>query len=138
MMLERYFIPLAPYVLLAVIAILGLGYLASLEKDLRCLKFRLSGPRQAEGALSKSLAQNLKIEVEDLSARVKDAEERAGLMLPAPQRANLNLNKRTQAIRMSRRGEATENIAATLSLSRREVELLLKVYSLTLRAPDST
>jgi len=33
---------------------------------------------------------------------------------------------------MSRRGERAENIAASLSLPRREVELLLKIHGLVL------
>ncbi len=49
-------------------------------------------------------------------------------------KASLNLNKRTQVLRMSRRGERTENIAASLSLPRREVELLLKIHGLVLSA----
>ena len=47
---------------------------------------------------------------------------------PCPPRSGLNLNKRSQVIRMSRRGEQAEKIAASLNLPQREVELLLKVY----------
>ena len=39
---------------------------------------------------------------------------------------SLNLNRRSQIIRMARRGEETASIAATLSAPRNEVELLLK------------
>jgi hypothetical protein len=65
-----------------------------------------------------------------LSARVLDAEERTGVLVPptAP-KSGFNLNKRSQVIRMSRRGEQAEKIAASLNLPQREVELLLKVYS---------
>jgi hypothetical protein len=64
---------------------------------------------------------------------VRDAEERAGIPFAPPSaKASLNLNKRTQALRMSRRGERVENIAASLSLPRREVELLLKIHGLVL------
>jgi hypothetical protein len=41
--------------------------------------------------------------------------------------APMNVGKRTQALRMSRRGQAPERIAAALGITRREVELLLKV-----------
>ena len=41
--------------------------------------------------------------------------------------APLNVSKRSQALRLSRRGQAPERIAAALGLTRREVELLLKV-----------
>lgn len=76
-----------------------------------------------------SAGGELKAQLANLSARVLDAEERAGVLVPpAPPRSGLNLNKRTQALRMSRRGEQAEKIAATLNLPRREVELLLKVH----------
>ncbi len=66
----------------------------------------------------------------ELSARVLDTEERTGVLVPPiPPRSGLNLNKRSQVIRMSRRGEQAEKIAASLNLPQREVELLLKVYS---------
>ena len=128
-MLERYLIPLAPYVLLAATSIVGLLYIACLEKELSSLKSRLRKPREVESALNLSL----KAKLEDLTARLQDAEDRAGIVIPpAPPRASLNLNKRTQVIRMSRRGEPAENIAASLSIPRREVDLLIKVYGLVL------
>ncbi len=45
----------------------------------------------------------------------------------------LNLNKRTHVLRLSRRGDAPDHIAATLHLPRREVELLLKIHELSLK-----
>ncbi len=128
-MLERYLIPLAPLVLLAAASIGGLLYFASLERELSRMKFRLRGSRGPEP----SLGQSLKVKLDDLSARLQDAEDRAGVAVaPAPTKPSLNLNKRTQVIRMSRRGEPTEKIAAALNIPRREVELLLKVYALAL------
>lgn len=128
-MLERYFIPLAPYTLLAAVCIFGLFFLLSFEKEIHRLKSRLVR-RQA---VDNTAARDLKIRIEQLDERVRDAEERAGIAIaPAPPKASLNLNKRTQVLRMSRRGERVENIAASLSLPRREVELLLKIHGLVL------
>jgi hypothetical protein len=42
----------------------------------------------------------------------------------------VNINKRTQALRMVKRGEGPERIAAILNLSPREVDLLVKVERL--------
>ena len=126
-MLERYFIPLAPYVLLASSCIFGLFWLLSFEKEVHRLKSRLSRRQAGDNASTR----DLKIELQQLNERLRDAEERAGIPLTPPSpKANLNLNKRTQVLRMSRRGERSENIAAALSLPRREVELLLKIHSL--------
>jgi hypothetical protein len=132
-MLERYFIPLAPYVLLAAGCIFGLFFLLSFEKEVHRLKTRLAH-RQAGDNTS---THDLKVQVQQLHDRLRDTEERAGIQitLPGP-KASMNLNKRTQVLRMSRRGERSENIAACLSLPRREVELLLKIHGLVLNASN--
>ena len=128
-MLERYFIPLAPYTLLAAVCIFGLFFLLSFEKEIHRLKSRLV----RRHAVDNTAARDLKVRIEQLDERVRDAEERAGIAIaPAAPKASLNLNKRTQVLRMSRRGERVENIAASLSLPRREVELLLKIHGLVL------
>jgi len=58
-----------------------------------------------------------------------NAEQQANhtTVLP-PGRSSVNLSKRSQVIRLSKRGESVEAIAGTLALPRREVELLLKVH----------
>lgn len=53
-------------------------------------------------------------------------EEAGGTAAAAPA-AGLNLSKRSQALRMSRRGDPAGRIAAALGIPRREVDLLLKV-----------
>jgi hypothetical protein len=134
-MLERYFIPLAPYALLAVGCVFGLFFLLSFEKEMRGLKARLAGRQAGESAS----AHDLKIQLHQLNERLRDAEERAGVPIAPPMpKASLNLNKRTQVLRMSRRGERPENIAASLSLPRREVELLLKIHGLILNGSSET
>jgi hypothetical protein len=130
-MLERYFIPLAPYALLAACCIFGLFFLLSFEKEIRRLKSRLAGRQAGDTACTR----DLKVQLGELNERMRDAEERAGIPITPPSpKASLNLNKRTQVLRMSRRGERSENIAASLSLPRREVELLLKIHALVLNA----
>jgi len=128
-MLERYFIPLAPYALVAAVCIFGLFFLFSFEKEVHRLKTRMAR-RQAGDNTS---TRDLNAQVQQLNQRLRDAEERAGILVAPPSlKASLNLNKRTQVLRMSRRGERSENIAASLSLPRNEVELLLKIHRLVL------
>jgi len=69
--------------------------------------------------------------VQDLKTRVDDAERRAEVMVPpqAPP-SGFNLSRRTQAIRLFRRGERPEQISAALCLPLKEVELLLKVQQI--------
>lgn len=44
----------------------------------------------------------------------------------------LNLSKRSQALRMHRRGDPPDQIASTLAVSRQEVDLLLKVHRIVM------
>jgi hypothetical protein len=125
-MLDRYLIPLAPFLLIAINSVLCLFFFLCLEHEMRVLQLRWKRRQMAQ----ESATGELKAQMSGLTARVVDAEERAGVLVPpTPPRSGLNLNKRSQAIRMSRRGEQAEKIAASLNLPRREVELLLKVSS---------
>src|SRR5579864_2216426 len=119
-MLQNYLLTVGTYAMLASGCVICLCVFLSLKSEIRKLRARLSN-------------RDVKTALEDMSTRLQEAEERAGMLVaPAPLRSGLNLNKRTQVIRMSRRGERTESIAASLSLPRRQVELLLKVHSMAL------
>jgi hypothetical protein len=124
-MLGRYLIPLAPFLLIGIHSVLFLFFFLCLEHELRILKLRWKRRQTAQ----ESATNDLKAQVAELNARVLDTEERTGVLVPPiPPQSGLNLNKRSQVIRMSRRGEQAEKIAASLNLPQREVELLLKVY----------
>ena len=130
-MLERYLIPLAPYVLLALLAVVGLAVFLSCDRELRRLKSRLRGKGQ------ESLNQSeFESRLEDLTGLLREAENRAsataqpGAIKPGAIKPSLNMNRRNQVIRLSRRGQAAANIATTLSMPRKEVELLLKIHNL--------
>jgi hypothetical protein len=124
-MLGRYLIPLAPFLLIGIQSALCLFFFLSLEHEIRLVNLRFRHRHSAQ----ESATRELKIQVAELGARLVEAEERAGVLVaPSPPKSGLNLNKRTQVIRLSRRGEQVETIAATLDLPRREVELLLKVH----------
>ena len=72
--------------------------------------------------------------VESLSEDVRELRQHPPAAPPgagAP-KAGLNLSKRSQALRMHRRGEPPEQIAATLAVSRQEVDLLLKVHRIVM------
>jgi hypothetical protein len=49
---------------------------------------------------------------------------------PAPPRSGLNLSKRVQAMRMVRRHEDISHITAALGVTRKEVELLIRVQKM--------
>jgi hypothetical protein len=134
-MLGRYLIPLAPFLLIGMHGIVSLFFFLSLDHEMRLLR-RASKRRHAA---QEADAGELKTQLAQLAARVLDAEERAGVLVaPAPPPSGLNLNKRTQVIRMSRRGERAETIAASLHLPQREVELLLKIHGRVVYAQPET
>jgi hypothetical protein len=121
----RYLIPLAPFGLIAINSLLALFFFLTLGHEMRVMNLRLRRRQTTQ----ESATNELKSQVTELRTRVAEAEERAGVLVaPAPPKSGLNLNKRTQVIRMSRRGEQVDKIAASLNLPRREVELLLKVH----------
>jgi len=52
---------------------------------------------------------------------------------PVVLRSGMNLTKRTQALRLLRRGEDVSHVAAALGVPRREIELLVRVQKLSAR-----
>jgi biopolymer transport protein ExbB/TolQ len=65
-------------------------------------------------------------------AQELEEERRAALDRVAGPKQGMNLTRRSQALRMHRLGQSPENIAAALGISRREVDLLLKVHQTVL------
>jgi hypothetical protein len=75
----------------------------------------------------------LRTTVDALAAQVHDLQSHPPVALaPGLPKPGLNLNKRSQALRMHRRGEAADQIAAALELPRQEVDLLIKVHRVVL------
>lgn len=126
-MLERYLIPLAPYIFVTG-GILAWSYLFySLKREIQALKARLS---RADAEIA-SASASMRSEMEEIRVQFREAEERtAQLVPPPPVRSGLNINSRTQAIRMFRHGENAQDIAAKLGLPSYEVRLMLKVHEL--------
>jgi len=91
--------------------------------------------RKREEALETAL-NAVRMSLANLSKRLEETERQTGLLVPPPPTlSGFNLSKRSQAIRMSRRGETPSQIAAALELPRGEVDLLLKVHSIVVGLP---
>jgi hypothetical protein len=115
-MLERSLILAGSYALQAAGAIVLLLVFLALKRELHELRSRVT-------------RLDFTLRLDAMNMRLHEAEERASSPgAPLPARRSVNLSKRSQVIRLSRRGEPIETIAATLGLPRREVELLLKVH----------
>jgi hypothetical protein len=115
-MLERTLILCGSYAFQAAGAIVCLLVFLALKRELHDLRTRVT-------------RLDFTLRLDAMNMRLHDAEQRAGTpAAPMPARRSVNLSKRGQVIRLSRRGEPVDSIAATLNLPRREVELLLKVH----------
>ena len=91
--------------------------------------------RQKAGELARgqSEVEAVRATVDALAAQVHDLQSHPPVAVaPGLARPGLNINKRSQALRMHRRGETADQIAAALELPRQEVELLIKVHRIVL------
>jgi hypothetical protein len=89
-----------------------------------------AGEKQSHNAVG---IQELRDTMDALAAQIHDLQNHPPVApIPGLPKPGLNLGKRSQALRMHRRGEKAEEIAAALELPRQEVELLLKVHRIVL------
>ena len=98
-----------------------------------CLLTGMDGRAGEKQSRTDAELQALRDSVEALAAQLHDLRNHPPVApppgLPKP---GLNLSKRSQALRMHRRGEGAGQIAAALELPRQEVDLLLKVHRIVL------
>lgn len=120
-----------PLELFGVLALTGtcLLYTFLLHLKMRAIIGRSREDReQLERRLSEVLEAAERLRVE----REETATARPAPVPVPPAGQPLNLNKRGQVLRMRRRGENSETIAAALSIPQNEVDLLLKVHQMSL------
>ena len=105
--------------------------LQRVHKLLRDAERRQPAPPAAPPA---DTSQDLRDAVTALAAQVHELQRTPGgaALDPALPRPGLNLSKRSQALRLHRRGESAEKIATELQVPRQEVDLLLKVHRIVL------
>lgn len=71
--------------------------------------------------------------LDGLAAEREESPRRAlAEPLPGTAKPGMNLSRRSQALRLRRKGESPEEIARSLALPRQEVELLLKVHEIVM------
>ncbi|MEO8592528.1 MAG: hypothetical protein ABI759_04330 [Candidatus Solibacter sp.] len=98
-----------------------------------CLLRETKKLNAVESAKDESDLQSLRTTVDALAAQLHDLQSHPPVAVaPGLPKPGLNLNKRSQALRMHRRGEAADQIASALELPRQEVDLLIKVHRVVL------
>lgn len=98
----------------------------------RALVRRSEQRAQANQERVEALLESLRESQDLLAAEVRDREPLYPSVLPGPPKPGLNLSTRSQALRMHRRGDPPDRIAAALDLPLQEVDLLLKVHRIVL------
>ena len=87
--------------------------------------------READGRQS-SIVETLDARLNALAERVEDARAFPHAPTVAPDRGGINLSRRSQALRLHRRGQTAAQIAAELGIPVQEVALLMKVHEIVM------
>ena len=135
MMVEWIFHPLVLYAVLAVGMGLCLYLFCTVKMEMRS---DYTAQRKKEALYTAQFAQ-MREALEQLQSALRESEERTGMLVPpTPPRSGLNLNRRSQALKMYRRGDPPGQIASALGLALSEVELLVKVHQIMLEQVSSS
>ncbi len=130
--------PGLPYVVLATGLIACIVLFLSLKLEMR----RHSGESRGRNQVEETV-DGLSTAFEQIRTRLEEAMQPPAVAQAWSGSPSINLNRRGQVLRLSRRGDSARQIASTLSMRRGEVDLILKVHKMVLsgadggRAPDS-
>lgn len=111
------------------VGIAGLGTALFLFLQLKTMQLEFQTRWNKRQQLLQSELGKTRSLVQELAQRVEEAERRAEISgAPSSELKGINLNRRTQAMRLFRRGESAAQVASSLGLPQCETELLLKVH----------
>ena len=117
----------------AVISLSGAALSVFAVWHVRALAGSFASGMEAVRADSEERAESLRERLEALNVQFRELERQPTVTLtPGLPRPGMNAMKRSQALRMHRRGDRPEQIASVLELPRQEVDLLLKVHSIVI------
>jgi hypothetical protein len=125
-----------PYLLLAPLYGFALAGIALILIVCFCAKRERAGaqPLALQQQKMENSLETLRQKVETLASQAGDCQEqRSPGPVPTLPMAGLNMTKRSQALRMHRKGDTTERIADILNIPLQEVDLLLKVNRIIVR-----
>lgn len=125
---------LSLYGLLFVSLVLCLILFLSVKREIRRSEARM---KRQQINLQESY-DRLEAGVEGIKAGLAEVNETTSTYVaPSPAKSGLNVNKRSQATRMFRRGDRPDQVATALGVPQSEVTLLLKVHEAALAATSS-
>ena len=97
------------------------------------LFLKLQSEMKAQARFNDQRYETVLAQLRNLEPAAPEANPTSGM--PA---SGMNLSKRSQAVRLLRRGEDVGHIAAALGLPRGEVELLIRVQQMSVRRTDQS
>lgn len=116
--------PFFYYLLLAA----GMGLCLYLFVVTKKQLYSATSSAQRQAVKLKAALADLEKRLAEVDADLKETRQGMSLMVaPKPTPSGLNLNRRSQAFRMARRGDRPDQIAAALQIPHSEVVLLMKV-----------
>ena len=82
-----------------------------------------------------SAIEALRKTFDGMAAQLREQRQEApAAAIPGVPRPGLNLSKRSQVLRMHRKGDPSDRIAASLDVPLQEVELLIKVHRIVIQS----
>lgn len=114
--------PLLQFAIVALGSVAALALFVSLKREVR-----------AQARKNNAQLDRMREEIErqaQAAAQRPEPEDSPGAA-PVALRSGMNMSKRTQALRLLRRGEDVSHVCAALGASRREIELLIRVQKLS-------
>jgi hypothetical protein len=76
--------------------------------------------------------EGVRLKLESLAVEVREAPRGVSVEPPGAPKSCMNLTRRSQALRLRRKGESPQRIAETLGVPLQEVDLLIKVHEIVL------
>jgi Protein of unknown function (DUF2802) len=126
-------------ILLAMISLLSAVALTAAAVSVFALKrahgllHQLNSPRPTPPGDVPNDLQEIRGQLQLLASQVQEFQKQPPAVFEqGALKSGLNLTKRSQALRMHRRGESVDQIATALDLPRQEIDLLLKVHRIVL------
>lgn len=118
-----------PYLLIAVVIGLSLALFVLVKADVR--RYGHEWERERDSMLEHQ--QELKTQIVALETAMREQEQRSenlsAVTVSSAVRPGMNLQRRAQILRLSKRGDNPQQIATTLGMPQNEVELLLKLHA---------
>jgi hypothetical protein len=125
--------PVLPLAVATILAVAAIG--VSLFAVWRSQALVLLADERARTGLERCEAsvEALRKTADGLAAQLREFERHPSVApLPGSPRLGLNLCKRSQVLRMHRKGDPPDQIAAALEVPRQEIDLLIKVHRIVI------